>query len=296
LPVLTKEIIDKVRGIQLHARRLVTDIPAGQYSSAFRGLGIEFEEVREYQPGDDVRTIDWNVSARIGSPYVKLFVEERELTVMLVVDLSLSQSFGSFSSRKADVATELSAVLAMLATGHNDKVGLITFSDQVNLFVPPGKGRKHALRIIREILCSKPTGRGTDLKGALDYLNKVMRRSTVTFVISDFCAPDFSSSLKLASKRHDIVALRVIDPWELSLPPVGLVRLEDPESGCSVLVDTCSTQVREQYERAAADHQQFLKSLFRSCDIDHADILTDRSYMLPLRTLLSRRERRRLRA
>lgn len=254
---------------------------------------MEFDEVREYQPGDDVRAIDWNVSARMGSPHIKRFVEERELTVMLVVDLSLSQSFGSFSSQKSDVATELSAVLAFLATSHNDKVGLIAFSDQVNLFVPPDKSRKHVLRIIREILCSQPTGKGTDLKGALDYLNKVMRRSTVTFLISDFCAPDFSTALRLASRRHDIVALRVIDPWELELPPVGLLELEDPETGRHVLVDTSSRQVREHYARLAADHQSSLSSLFQSCDIDYADIFTDRPYIVPLRALLSRREHRR---
>ncbi|MGB4175598.1 MAG: DUF58 domain-containing protein [Bacillota bacterium] len=291
--MLAEEIIKKVRSLQIHARRLVTDIPSGQYSSAFRGSGMEFDEVREYQPGDDVRAIDWNVSARMGSPYIKRFVEERELTVMLVVDLSLSQSFGSFSSQKSDVATELSAVLAFLATSHNDKVGLIAFSDQVNLFVPPDKSRKHVLRIIREILCSQPTGKGTDLKGALDYLNKVMRRSTVTFLISDFCAPDFSTALRLASRRHDIVALRVIDPWELELPPVGLLELEDPETGRHVLVDTSSRQVREHYARLAADHQSSLSSLFQSCDIDYADIFTDRPYIVPLRALLSRREHRR---
>lgn len=290
---MLEEIIHKVRGLQIHARRLVTDIPSGQYSSAFKGSGMEFDEVREYQPGDDVRAIDWNVSARMGSPYIKRFVEERELTVMLLVDLSLSQSFGAFSSRKADIATELSAVLAMLATSHNDKVGLITFSDDVNLFVPPGKGRKHALRIIRDVLCSQPTGKGTDLKGALDYLNKVIRRTAVTFLISDFCAPDFASALRLASRQHDIVALRVIDQWELSLPPVGLVELEDPESGRCILVDTGSRSVREEYARSAADRQSSLQSLFQSCDIDYTDIFTDRSYILPLRALLSRREQRR---
>jgi uncharacterized protein (DUF58 family) len=293
--MLRKEILDKVRGIQIHARRLVTDIPSGQYSSAFRGSGIEFEEVREYQPGDDIRTIDWNVSARMASPYVKRFVEERELTVMLVVDLSLSQSFGAFTSRKADLATELSAVLAMLAINHNDKVGLITFSDQVNLFVPPDKGRRHVLRVIREILCSEPTGRGTDLRGALDYLNRVMRRSTVTFLISDFCAPDFSTALRLASRRHDMVALRVIDPWEIDLPPVGLLEIEDPETGETILIDTDSRQVRQSYARSVAERDQSLRSLLRSCDMDYVDIRTDQPYIVPLRSLLRQREQRRVR-
>lgn len=293
--MLRKEILDKVRGIQIHARRLVTDIPSGQYSSAFRGSGIEFEEVREYQPGDDIRTIDWNVSARMASPYVKRFVEERELTVMLVVDLSLSQSFGAFTSRKADLATELSAVLAMLAINHNDKVGLITFSDQVNLFVPPDKGRRHVLRVIREILCSEPTGRGTDLRGALDYLNRVMRRSTVTFLISDFCAPDFSTALRLASRRHDMVALRVIDPWEIDLPPVGLLEIEDPETGETILIDTDSRQVRQSYARSVAERDQSLRSLLRSCDMDYVDIRTDQPYIVPLRSLFRQREQRRVR-
>lgn len=293
--MLRKEILEKVRGIQIYARRLVADIPSGHYSSVFRGSGIEFEEVREYQPGDDIRTIDWNVSARMASPYVKRYVEERELTVMLVVDLSPSQSFGTSSMSKAEVSTELSAVLAMLAIGNNDKVGLITFSDRVNLFVPPGKGRKHALRIIREILCSEPTGRGTDLSGALDYLNRVMRRPTVAFVISDFYASDFAGALRLASRKHDVIALRVMDPFEISLPPVGLLQLEDPETGQLILVDTDSERVRRQHEESAAEHQRNLHHLFRTCAMDYADIRTDQPYISPLRSLLKQREQRRVR-
>lgn len=232
--MLRKEILQKVRGIQIHARRLVADIPSGHYSSAFRGSGIEFEEVREYQPGDDIRTIDWNVSARMASPYVKRYVEERELTVMLVVDLSLSQSFGTSSMSKAELTTELSAVLAMLATENNDKVGLITFSDRVNLFVPPGKGRRHTLRVIREILCSEPTGRGTDLGGALDYLNRVMRRPTAAFLISDFYASDFAGALRLASRKHDVIALRIVDPFESRSLQSGSFdwKTRKPAGGC----------------------------------------------------------------
>ncbi|MCH7995867.1 MAG: DUF58 domain-containing protein, partial [Planctomycetes bacterium] len=238
--MIPKELLKKVRQIQIRTSRTVNDVLAGQYHSAFRGRGMEFEEVCPYQFGDDVRLIDWNVSARYGEPFIKKFREERELTVMLVVDVSPSGLFGSDRQFKLDVATELCAVLAFSAIRSNDKVGLILFADTVELYIPAKKGTKHVLRIIRELLYHQPQGRGTDISEALSFLNRVTRRKAVCFLVSDFLASEYEPALRIARRRHDLIPIVVTDPREMTLPNVGLIELEDPETGETALIDTTS--------------------------------------------------------
>jgi uncharacterized protein (DUF58 family) len=290
--VIPKEILKKVRQIEIRTNREVTDVLGGQYHSVFKGRGMEFEEVREYLPGDEVRSIDWNVTARFGHPYIKKFKEERELTVMLVVDVSASGQFGSVRQSKNELAAELAAVLAFSAIRNNDKVGLIMFTDRIERFVAPKKGRRHVLRVIREILAFEPQGTGTDLGLALDYLNHVQRRRAVCFLISDFQDEDFQKKLRVAGKRHDLVALSVRDPREEELPAVGLVELRDAETGERAIVDTFDRSVRETFALEAKARLESLRQRLRSTAVDQVEIRTDADYMRPLIRFFRMRERR----
>ena len=293
--MIPKEVLKKVRQIEIRTNREVTDVLGGQYHSVFKGHGMEFEEVREYLPGDEVRSIDWNVTARFGHPYIKKFKEERELTVMLIVDVSASGQFGSVRQTKNELAAELAAVLAFSAIRNNDKVGLIMFTDQIEKYVPPKKGRRHVLRVIREILAFQPKGRGTNLKAALDYLNHVQSRRAVTFVLSDFQVQDEETvrkKLRVASKRHDVVALSLRDPREEELPAVGLVELRDAETDERALLDTFDRHVREQFAAKSRLRLEGLRRMLRSASVDHVEIRCETDYMLPLIKFFKMRERR----
>jgi uncharacterized protein (DUF58 family) len=271
----------------------VNDILGGEYHSAFKGQGMEFAEVREYTPGDDVRTIDWNVTARRGQPYVKRYVEERELTVMLLVDRSASGLFGSVAKLKADIVTKLCAVLALSAIANNDKVGLLLFTDQIELFIPPQKGKRHVLRVIRELLSFQPQRRQTDIGRALEYLLKVSRRHTVTFLVSDFLTAGYDTPLRIAHRRHDIVPISMTDRRELSLPRLGFIALQDLETGENILVDTRSAFVRERYQQRRVVAVAQRRQLFRSLGIEAIDLRTDEPYVQPLLRFFRQRERRR---
>jgi uncharacterized protein (DUF58 family) len=280
--MIPKELIRKIRRIEISTNRLVNDVFSGQYHSTFKGQGMEFIEVREYQPGDDVRNIDWNVTARYGFPFIKKFREERELTVVLLVDLSRSGMFGTTRSLKEEIAAEIGALLAFSAIKNNDKVGLVLFTDQVEKFVPPKKGQQHVLRLIREMLYFKPQGRGTDIDQALTFLSQVLTKRAVVFLISDFLNKGFERSLKMANRRHDIVAIKITDPREVELPKIGLIELEDSETGEQMLIDTNDLLVREYFCDYNAQEEAERNRLFRSINIDHIDILTSESYVEPL--------------
>ena len=291
--MIAKEILKKVRRIQILTSRKVTDLMAGQYSSVFKGRGMEFKEVRHYQPGDDVRLIDWNVSARTGIPHVKEHVEERELTVMLLVDASLSLDFGTIEKTKMELAAEFAAIVAFSAINNNDKVGLIVFTDQIELFVPPKKGKRHVLRVIREMLAFKPTHRGTDVGGALEYLRKVTTRRTITFLISDFLAQGYERALSLANKRHDLVAVPVSDPAESALPRIpALVALLDQETGRYLEADGRSSRVLGGYARRTEASRAARGEAFRSRGVDRVEIRTDKDPVEPLFRYFRERERR----
>lgn len=287
-----KEILKKIRRIELRTRRLVNTSFAGQYHSVFKGRGMNFEEVREYTPGDEIRSIDWNVTARMNAPFVKKYTEERELTVMLLVDVSASGNFGSVELSKRELAAEVAAILAFSAIYNNDKVGLILFSDTVELFIPPKKGRLHTLRLIREMLYFEPKGRGTNLAAALDYLNKVVSRRAVIFVVSDFIAPDYTKALTVAGRRHDVVALPVIDPGEEQLPDVGLITFEDAETGEQIEINTSSRALRNAFAAEEAARRKALEKLFGTRGIDVVPLATDKDYLIPLRSFFEQRERR----
>jgi uncharacterized protein (DUF58 family) len=287
-----KEILKKIRRIELRTRRLVNSMFGGQYHSVFKGRGMNFEEVREYAPGDEIRSIDWNVTARMNAPYIKKYTEEREMTVMLLVDVSASGIFGSVELSKRELAAEVASILAFSAINNNDKVGLILFTDRIELFIPPKKGRLHTLRLIREMLYFEPEGRGTDLAGALDYLNLVVSRRSVVFMISDFLAPDFTKSLTVTSKRHDIVAMPVIDKGESELPNVGIITLEDAETGAQIDVNTSSKGVRRALREINADRLTDLEYLLRSRRVDIVRLTTTEDYLIPLRNFFEQRERR----
>ncbi len=283
----TKELLKKVRQIELSIRGVVNEVFAGEYHSVFKGRGMEFAEVREYQLGDDVRTIDWNVSARMDHPYVKIFDEERELTVMILFDVSSSESFGSRSQMKGDVAIEIAALLASSAIRNNDKVGLIIFSDRIEKFVAPRKGRKHILRVIRELLYFAISGdvkasARTDIAVALEYMNQILKRRATVFLISDFMAESFEKDLQIANRRHDLVAIRLIDPLEERLPQVGLIELEDLETGENLLLDTSYAEIRESVSENALAQKSLLEKMFKSIGIDFIDIYTHQSYIKPL--------------
>lgn len=283
----TKELLKKVRQIELSIRGMVNEVFAGEYYSVFKGRGMEFAEVREYQPGDDVRTIDWNVSARMNHPFVKVFDEERELTVMILFDASSSESFGSRNQMKGDVAIEIAALLASSAIRNNDKVGLIIFSETIEKFVAPHKGRKHILRVIRELLyysARRETEHAaqTNIAVALEYMNQILKRRSTVFLISDFMAENFSKDLQIANRRHDIVAIRLIDPLEEQLPGVGLIELEDLETGETILLDTSVNEIRDSIAQNALSEKNSLAKLFKSIGIDFIDIYTHESYVKPL--------------
>jgi uncharacterized protein (DUF58 family) len=290
--MLPLEVLRQIRRLQLKARRAVEDLLGGEYHSVFKGTGIAFEEVREYQPGDDIRAIDWNVTARIGHPFVKRFIEERELTVLLAVDCSGSQQFGTRIQQKREVAAELAAVLAFSAISNNDRVGLIQFTDRVERFVPPRKGVRHVLRLIRDVLFFQPQRRGTSLREGLDYLNRVLHRRTIVFLFSDFIDRDYENAFKRTGRRHDLIAVRVADAREEELPPVGLVELEDAETGAHVLLDTTSRRVRDAYRRAAADRREGLRTLTHKAGVDLIEVSTDGSHLDALIRFFQMRERR----
>ncbi len=291
--MIPREVLREIRRIEITTSRLVTDIFAGQYQSVFKGRGMEFHEVREYLPGDEIRFIDWNVTARTGRPFIKKFVEERELTVMILLDMSASSFFGSAGQLKIQLAAKIASVLAMAAVKNNDKVGFIAFSDRVEKFIPPRKGLRHILRIIREALYFKPQGVGTDINAVLDYLNRVTTRKTVAFIISDFFAPDFKKMLAVANKRHDIVAVTIADRRETVLPDAGLVALFDPETRREFLLDTSNVALRTRYEEKNALRLKERTALFRATGVDSIDVRTDVPYARSLVQFFKTRERRR---
>jgi uncharacterized protein (DUF58 family) len=286
------DILKKIRHLEIKTRGLVQTAFAGQYRSVFKGRGMNFEEVREYQPGDEVRAIDWNVTARMGHPYIKKFTEERELTVMLLVDVSASGNYGSVALSKRELAAEVACLLAFSAIRNNDKVGLILFSDHVELFIPPKKGRIHTLRLIREILFFNPSGRGTDLNSALNYLNRVVTRKSVTFLISDFQAAGFSKALSVTGRRHDLIAIPIVDPREEDLPNVGIITLEDAETGEQIEVNTSDASTRSAYLHLVEKRRNELLKELRRRRIDSISLRTDRDYLPALRSFFQQRERR----
>jgi uncharacterized protein (DUF58 family) len=291
--VIPKELLKKIRRIEIRTSHLVNEALAGQYHSAFRGMGMEFEEVRQYQIGDDIRCIDWNVTARTGEPFVKVFREERELTVMLVVDLSQSQEFGTKKQFKRELVAELGATLAFSAIKNNDKVGLILFTDHVEKFVPPRKGTGHVLRVIRELLAFEPTGRGTNIASGLEHLNRILRRKSVVFVISDFQDAHYEKPLKLARQKHDVILIDVNDRREREIPALGLIELEDAETGRRIVVDTSSRRWRAQYHDLIDEFiEQRDKQLKRS-KLDVIHINTGESFVEPLTKFFRQRESRR---
>ena len=292
--MISTELMKKIRRIEIRTRRLVNDSYAGEYHSIFKGRGMEFDEVRPYQFGDEIRTIDWNVTARMGQPYVKRYVEERELTVMLVVDASASENFGSINQFKRELAAELTAVLSFVATTNNDKVGLLIFTDQIELYIPPRKGRRHVLRLIRELLAFEPARKGTDIKMVLEKVNQILKRRSIIFVVSDFLAdPEgFRQALAITNKRHDVIAVDLHDPLETSMASVGVLALEDPETGEVVWVDTSDRQWREMYQNQANQQSDGKRRIFRRAKVDHITIGTDEDYTRPLTSFFQQRARR----
>ena len=288
----TKDLIKKVRLIELKTRGLSNHIFSGEYHSAFKGRGMAFSEVREYVPGDEVRAIDWNVTARLGHPFIKVFDEERELTVMLVADVSGSGEFGTAGQLKRELVTEACATLAFSAIQNNDKVGLILFTSQVELFIPPKKGSGHILRIVRELLEYRPKERGTDIAGALKYLNNVIKKRSIAFLISDLMGDGYEDALKIANRRHDLVVLRTTDPREMELPNMGLVQFMDPETGEARWVNTRSKAVRDHYRAQALKHQAHSRDALRRAGVDHAVISTRDGYVKPLMNLFRQRDQR----
>jgi uncharacterized protein (DUF58 family) len=288
----TKEIIRNVRQIEIRTRGLVNQLFSGEYHSVFKGRGMEFSEVREYEYGDDIRTIDWNVSARFNRPFVKVFEEERELTVMLLVDMSGSQQYGTAAKFKRDIATELSAVLAFSAIKNNDKVGMITFTDRIEQFIPPKKGRTHILRIIRDFVASKPEGTGTNLKQALEYFNHVSKKRSIVFLISDFFDNGYDKAMKIVARKHDLIAVQLYDQREARLPDVGLVKLADAETGEERWIDTSLPRLRLAYERRWNARKTELARLFITSNVDLIPIDIHGSYIQPLVQFFRMRERR----
>ena len=290
--MLPTELLRQIRHIEIRTRRAVNDMLAGQYESVFRGTGIAFEEVREYQLGDDVRTIDWNVTARMGYPYVKRYQEEREQTVVLLVDVSASQSFGTTKRWKNDIAAELCALLAFSAVQNNDKVSMILFSDHVEHFLAAAKGTSHVLRLIRDVLCFKPRSRRTDLVAAFNHLSRVTHRHAIVFVLSDFLTAGYDRSFRVAARRHDLVAIRLVDPREKELPSVGLVELQDAESGSRFVVDTTSREFRHLFAESATQRAREFAQVCRSASVDSVEVGTDGHHVDPLVRFFQQREKR----
>lgn len=291
--MLSPEIMKQIRHIHLRTNRMANDLLQGSYHSAFKGSGMEFDQVREYEAGDDIRLIDWNVTARMDDPYVKQYVEEREITVMLLVDISASGGFGSSQKLKREVAAEFAAVIAYSAIKNKDKIGLIMFSDQVELYIPPRKGKNHVWRVVREILTHEPQNPGTDINVGLNYLNKMIKRKAITFLISDFMANDFEKSLRLGNKRHDLIAVPIVDQRERELLPVGIIEMRDPESGEMLTVDTLSRKIRKRFKEKRLQFEEQLRTTFRKAGIDELWVQTDQSYILPLVRLFQKRSHRR---
>lgn len=287
-----KEIFKKVRKIEIKTRGLSNQIFAGQYHSSFKGRGMAFSEVREYQFGDDVRNIDWNVTARFNKPFIKIFEEEREMTVMLLIDVSASHEFGTVESFKQDVITEIAAVLSFSAIKNNDKVGVIFFSDKIEKFIPPKKGSTHILRIIRELVDFKAESKGTDVSGALKFLTNAIKKRCTAFVLSDFKSPSFKDALKIANNKHDLMAVRIFDRRENEIPNVGLIQVEDAETGQSKWIDTSSQAIRQYYANSAHQLEAQVKEVFKKSGVDIAEISTGTDYVKPLVAMFKKREAR----
>lgn len=290
--MLTTELIKKIRRIEIRTRRLVDDSYAGEYHSIFKGRGMEFDEVREYQPGDEVRTIDWNVTARTGKPFVKRYIEEREQALFFLVDLSASGTFGTATKSKNEVAAELCGLLAFSAIKNNDRVGLIIFTDEIEHFIPPDKGQHHVLRMIRDILAFKPARSGTRIACALDYLGKMVKKKCVTFLISDFQDSDYENQLRLAALHYDLIAITITDPRELELPDAGLIELVDAETGEHLMVDTAHAATRERFRIAAEARRMALRDRFTALNIDQIEVRTNRDYVQDLIRFFQTRDRR----
>ncbi len=292
-PGLQKDILQRVRRVEIKARGLSQELFAGEYHSAFRGRGMAFSEVREYQMGDDIRDIDWNVTARLGSPYIKIFEEERELTVMLAIDMSASLNFGTREETKRELVAEIAATLAFSAIENNDKVGVLLFTDTVEKYIPPAKGKKHILYIIREILLFQPKARGTNLEVPLNYLSRIVKKRSTAFLISDFMsngkADGYRHALKIASRKHDLISVVVRDKREESLPKMGLVRFEDPETGETQWVDTSSKSVRQAYEEGFTQAQEERRNAMKLYGIDYAEVATGEDFVRALLKIFSRR-------
>ncbi|RKY27896.1 MAG: DUF58 domain-containing protein [Candidatus Omnitrophota bacterium] len=291
--MIPKEVLTQIRYIQIITSRLVNEVFAGEYQSVFKGRGMEFEEVREYQPGDDIRSIDWNVTARMNSPYVKKFIEERELKVMILLDVSASFYFSSVNKLKRRISAEVASILAFSAMRNKDKVGLVLFTDQIEKFLPPKKGLNYGLRIIREALYFQPFSQRTDVSKALDFLNKVCKRKAVVFIISDFYSEGFEHTLSLTNKHHDLIAITITDPKELELPNLGIVSFFDPEAGEEITVDTSSPKVREAFKKRALSFFEKRDKIFERLGIDNISLRTDISYKDSLVTFFSKRKLRR---
>jgi uncharacterized protein (DUF58 family) len=289
----TKELLKKVRKIEIKTRGMSNHLFSGEYHSAFKGRGMAFSEVREYQVGDEIRTIDWNVTARFNHPYVKVFDEERELTVMILMDVSGSENFGTLVQQKKDLATELCAVLAFSAIQNNDKVGVIFFSDKIEKFIPPKKGRSHILMIIRELIDFESQNKGTNVAMGLKHLTSAIKKRCTAFVISDFMSPDFEAELKIANKKHDVIALRLFDKHEDEFPNLGLIPVKDEESGQLIWVNTADKKVREAFKYEAFMRKNYLTDVFKKSGVDYTSIGTHQSYVQPLMLLFKQRENRR---
>jgi uncharacterized protein (DUF58 family) len=286
------EVLKKIRRIEIRTKRLVNDVFSGEYHSVFKGQGMEFDEVREYQPGDDIRDIDWNVTARMGAPYVKRYMEERELVVMFLLDVSASGRFGSGQNTKLDTAAEICALLAFSAIQNNDKVGAVVFSDHVEKFIPPDKGRSHALHVVRELLFFEPKGQGTDIGEALSFLQRVLKRRAIVFVLSDFMSPDFSRPLGLAARKFDLVALNIKDEREEELIGSGMIRLWDQELGVERMIDLSGRDARERFAGYVNKREEKLNKLFNRYGVDRVDIDTQKDYVLPLSLFFRARAKR----
>ena len=290
--MLTKELLKQVRQIEIRTKGLVNQVFSGEYHSVFKGRGMEFSEVREYQYGDDIRNIDWNVTARLGHPYIKVFEEERELTVMLLVDLSGSLMFGSVSKTKQRIAAELTAILAFSALKNNDKVGLILFTDKIEKFVPPRKGKKHVLRIIRDVLSFEPEGKATNLKGALEYMNNTIKKKSIAFLLSDFMDEGYEKILRIVGRKHDLIGIVLDDRREKEIPNIGLVKLADAETGAERWIDTGSKRVRTQMLSDRKEREKLRNSIFVKSNLDRIEVTTGSNYIQPLVQFFRRREKR----
>ena len=286
----TKELLKKVRELEIKSKKITTNIFSGEYHSAFKGRGMSFREVREYAAGDDVRFIDWNVSARFSSPYTKLFEEERELTVMLLIDTSKSNLFGTVNRRKKDLITEMAAVITFSALKNNDKVGVIFFSDRIEKFIPPKKGRAHALYIVREMLTIEPHGKATDLDKAIEYFNNTTRKKSIAFIMSDFLTTGYENDLKIIGKRHDVIGLKVYDKMDMSLPAVGLLQMQDAETGKAKWVDTDNAVIRHNYQQHFLQHSDETKKYFRKAGADLLHISTSEDYVKILQQFFHKRK------